>query len=221
MTLTFENLGWGLKGESKNPRTITYIDGFNLYFGLKSSKLARYYWLDLRSLSQNLLVGDSELVGVKYFTSRIAGPEEKRKRQVAYIEAIQTLERVELYFGKFSKQPYLCPLCDGRSDVPSEKMTDVNIATQMLRDAFEDRYDTAVLISADSDLSAPVRTIREMFPGKRVEIAFPPNRNSRELTILANSTVTISLTMLKESQLPEEIVKPSGYVIRRPPEWSA
>lgn len=33
-------------------------------------------------------------------------------------------------------------------------MTDVNIAVEMMRDAFQDRFDAALLISADSDLVA-------------------------------------------------------------------
>jgi hypothetical protein len=36
-------------------RVITYIDGFNLYFGLKSNGWDRFLWLNLRALSQNLL----------------------------------------------------------------------------------------------------------------------------------------------------------------------
>jgi len=31
-------------------RVITYIDGFNLYFGLKSKDWQRYYWLNLQLL---------------------------------------------------------------------------------------------------------------------------------------------------------------------------
>jgi len=103
--------------------------------------------------------------------------------------------------------------------VPSEKMTDVNIATQMLKDAFQCKYDTKILISADSDLSAPVRTVREMFPEKRVEIAFPPNRNSKELTKLASSSVQIGVPMLRDSQMPTEILKPDGFTIRCQAEW--
>ena len=39
-------------------------------------------------------------------------------------------------------------------------MTDVNIATAMLTDAYRDRFDTALLVSADSDLVPPVRAAR-------------------------------------------------------------
>lgn len=32
-------------------RVIAYIDGFNLYFGLKSKGFKKYYWLDLSALA--------------------------------------------------------------------------------------------------------------------------------------------------------------------------
>ena len=37
------------------PRVIAYIDGFNLYFGLKSQGWQRYFWLNVQSLATNLL----------------------------------------------------------------------------------------------------------------------------------------------------------------------
>ena len=36
-------------------RVAVYVDGFNLYYGLRSKGWRRYYWLDLRSLSEQLL----------------------------------------------------------------------------------------------------------------------------------------------------------------------
>ena len=42
-------------------------------------------------------------------------------------------------------------------------MTDVNIATQMIIDAYQDKYDTAMLISGDSDLVPPIKAINENF----------------------------------------------------------
>ena len=46
-------------------------------------------------------------------------------------------------------------------------MTDVNIAVEMLADAFHNEYDTAILISADSDLSAPIKKVKSLFPQKK------------------------------------------------------
>ena len=55
-------------------------------------------------------------------------------------------------------------------------MTDVNIAVQLLGDAQDKVFDTAIVISADSDLAGPVQAIRSRYPNKRAIIAFPPER---------------------------------------------
>src|SRR5438045_3779105 len=39
-------------------------------------------------------------------------------------------------------------------------MTDVNVAVELLKDAFQDAFDVAILISADSDLIAPLAAVR-------------------------------------------------------------
>ena len=53
-------------------RVIAYIDGFNLYFGLKADHGRKYLWLDLQALVESLLLPDQELQGVRYFTARRA-----------------------------------------------------------------------------------------------------------------------------------------------------
>lgn len=78
--------------DNKMERVIGYIDGFNLYFGLKASNWQRYYWLNLQLLLANLLKPDQELVFTKYFTSRISYPLEKQQRQSVFIEALETLD---------------------------------------------------------------------------------------------------------------------------------
>ena len=36
-------------------RIAAYVDGFNLYFGLKEAGFKRFYWLDVVALARNLL----------------------------------------------------------------------------------------------------------------------------------------------------------------------
>ena len=50
-------------------RVAAYIDGFNLYYGLRSKGWRRYYWLDLRRLVERLLRRGQQLVAVRYFTT--------------------------------------------------------------------------------------------------------------------------------------------------------
>ena len=52
-------------------------------------------------------------------------------------------------------------------------MTDVNVAVELLTDAFKDQFDVALLLSADSDLVGPVETVRRLFSAKQVIVVFP------------------------------------------------
>lgn len=62
---------------------MVYVDGFNLYYGLKSKGWRRFYWLDVRELSEKLLRAGQQLVGVRYFTARITGNQQEKKRRQA------------------------------------------------------------------------------------------------------------------------------------------
>ncbi|WP_422932170.1 NYN domain-containing protein [Singulisphaera sp. PoT] len=220
MSLNASNLGRGKSPETPpQERVIAYVDGFNLYFGMKSKGWRRYYWLDIKKFTESYTLPHQQLISVKYFTSRIRAPEDKRKRQATFLEALETLDGLTIHYGQFYDQPFKCPACKTTELVPAEKMTDVNIATRMLVDAFADRFDTALLVSADSDLAAPVKAIREVFPQKRVVIAFPPDRVSNELKSLANAHIFINKIKLSENQLPDTVVKPDGFELQKPQKW--
>ena len=203
-------------------RVMAYIDGFNLYFGLKASNYQRYLWLDLVALAGNLTQGTDGVVGVRYFTSLISGPPAKRQRQTTYLEALQTHcgAMLRILYGKYQTEDRMCRQCGSVSPVPSEKKTDVNIAVEMMVDAYSDAFDTAFLVTADSDLLPPLEAIRRLFPQKRIVVAFPPGRNSMDLRRAAQAFFTIGRAKFARSQLPESVVKPNGTVLTRPPTWT-
>jgi uncharacterized LabA/DUF88 family protein len=202
-------------------RVITYIDGFNLYYGLKEGGLNRFYWLDLRMLALQLLRPGQKLQEVKYFTARVSDPPDKRKRQSDYLEALEAHCGIKPFEGHFLAKSVECHGCHRVWADHEEKMTDVNVATEMLTDAFQGRFDTALLVSGDSDLVPPIRAIRRLFPKLRVIVAFPPNRFSRDLVNNAHGHVFIDEPKLGRSQLPDEVTKPDGYILKRPPSWTA
>ena len=201
-------------------RVISYIDGFNMYYGLKSKGWDRYLWLNVQALSQNLLRPDQTLVHTKYFTARISAPADKVKRQNTYIEAIQTLADTSLYFGKYMTNPHTCRNCGYVHMVSSEKMTDVNIAVELLQDAFQNSFDVAILMSADSDLIAPLTAVKRLFPEKRIIVACPPDRFSRDLSRAAHAFLTIGHGSIERSQFSDEVRTRSGFVLRRPGSWT-
>lgn len=203
-------------------RVIAYIDGFNLYFGLKSKGWRRLYWLDIQTLSQRLLRPGQQLVLTKYFTSRVSTKPhdpDKPKRQNIYLEALTTLSDFRMFFGHYLQKAVSCRFCGATWTDYDEKMTDVNIATELLADALDDRFDTALLISADSDLTRPLEVVRARFPQKRVVVVFPPGRSSERLKQAASAFFTIGRAVLADAQFPDEVCKPGGFLLRRPREW--
>jgi uncharacterized LabA/DUF88 family protein len=201
-------------------RVISYVDGFNLYFGLREAGWKDLYWLNMHALSARLAKHDQQVVRTKYFTSRISRPRDKVRRQSTLIEAIRSIPECEVFFGHYLSSPRTCANCGYTQHVPTEKMTDVNIATEMLIDAFTNSFDVALLISGDSDLTAPINAVRRLFPTKRVVVAFPPNRFSTTLARAANGYVYIERNKLAQSQFPDEVRKADGYLLRRPAGWA-
>ena len=202
---------------------MVYIDGFNLYYGMRSKRWRRYYWLDLNRLAGRLLRPRQTLEGVKYFTARVipdAGSVDKARRQNIYLEALGTLPDLDIHYGYYLPKMQRCSTCGTAWQTYEEKMTDVNIAVELLSDAYDDAFDTAIVISADSDLARPITTIRDRFPGKRVVAAFPPNRASKLLRSVAVASFTIGRDALRDSQLPERVVRLDGNIFTRPPEWN-
>lgn len=203
-------------------RVIVYIDGFNLYFGMREKGWRRYYWLDVRKLAEDLLRPGQQLVAVRYFTSRVnstPGNPHQNRRQNTYLEALGTLPDTTIQFGHYLSKTAQCRQCGATWVSSEEKMTDVNIAIALTADAFQNRFDTALLISGDSDLTGPVVQVKQFFPAKRVVVAFPPARSSARLVQEAHAAFTISRKTLHDSQLPEQVTKADGFVLHRPTEW--
>lgn len=209
--------------ETARERVIVYIDGFNLYFGLRQSGYRRFYWLDVAKLARSFLRGPQLLVRTKFFTARISDRSgadgASRKRQATYLDALSTLQDLDIYEGTFLLKRVRCAHCAAVTEVPEEKKTDVNIATQLLVDAFHNAFGCAIVVSGDSDLTPPVEAILKRFPDKRVVIALPPGRRSKQLVQAATGSFHIGRAALSRSQLPRVVKLANGFSLQRPHHW--
>jgi len=203
-------------------RVIAYVDGFNLYFGLREKRLRRFYWLDVHGMAKQLLKAHQTLAGVKYFTSRVSATARdpgQGRRQSTFLEALATLPDTSLFFGQYLAKRMTCWNCGAVWEKQEEKMTDVNIAMELLVDAQQDVFDAALLVSADSDLTGPVLKVKALFPKKRVVVAFPPARVSERLKREAHGWLNIGENVVRQNQLPNPVVKPDGIKLWKPAEW--
>ncbi len=200
-------------------RVIFYIDGFNFYFGLREKFGRKYLWINLEEFAGHYVKGGDQLAGVKYFTARVTQPPDKHLRQSQFIDALKYFTNVKIFYGVYYSNMAKCKNCGWKSIASKEKKTDVNIATEMLMDAFTDEFDKAILISGDSDLVPPVIKIKKHFPKKKIIILSPPARNSKELKQSADANISVFEKSLKKSQFNDRLVAPNGAVLNRPQKW--
>ena len=205
-------------------KTILYIDGFNFYYG--AARRFNIRWVNPLLLAQLLLPG-YEISGIRYFSAIIkADPSDPSKvsRQHTYLRALRTLPNIDIQLGAFLqsvKSMPKYPLTDpvGRVDVlkTEEKGSDVNLATALLLDAFDDAMDCAVLMTNDSDLAGPIRVVRSRF-GKKVGLINPQKRPSRVLSSISDFTRQVRRGVLEASQFPDELKDAEG-AFHKPPVW--
>ena len=173
-------------------------------------------------MAQKLLRPGQQLAAVKYFTARIsANPDnpDKHKRQSVYLEAVESLPQMQIFYGHYLPKTRQCFKCGAIWVSHEEKMTDVNISVELMKDAFDDMFDTALLLSADSDLAAPVETVLKRYPNKRIIVVCPPNRQLIKLESLATASFRLGRKVLQDSQFPDDYTRPNGFVLHRPARW--
>ena len=212
--------------------TIVYVDGYNLYYGLLKGTKAK--WLDLVAFSRALLRPDHDIVKVRYFTAPVKTyPYDAPaiERQNTYLQALGSLPEVEISLGFYSKNPTLLPAYEDRCkicDVPNnglvrvvkleEKRSDVNIATSMLMDAFNQRAESFVLVSGDTDFIGPVTIVRKDF--KKNVIVLNPHSRRSDLAKYASFYKDIPRELPLHCQLPDAVpVGLHGRIIHRPDAW--
>ena len=206
------------ENNEKKEKIIVYIDGFNLYFGLKDANLEKFKWLNINILVSKLIRPNQEIVAIKYFTSRVTNNPEKQKRQSTYIDALESTG-IKVVYGKYQNNNIECIRCGNNWSNPKEKMTDVNIATDIIVDAFNNIYDMAMLISGDSDLIPPIKAVHSLFKNKRVFIAFPPKRSNQSLINEAKGHLVIGRNKIINSQFEDQVISKSNFILKKPIEW--
>ena len=201
-------------------KVIAYIDGFNLYYG--SLKKTPYKWLNVESLLKNILPDHLSILEIKYFTARISpimGNPHAPLRQSLYIRALKTLQKVSIKEGYFLTHitfaPLIPPDCHQHNlekivkvyDLETvrilkreEKGTDVNLASHLLVDSFENKCDGVAILSNDSDLFTPIQIIKRKY-NKKIFLISPHKRKSAKLCQIADYVSGITNTVLKKKSV--------------------
>lgn len=192
-------------------RVGAYIDGFNLYYGMRSHmgrSTPEWRWLDIRGMLQPYAQywDPNASLTVVYCTARVNASSSQSAAidQNFYLKALRASGSVdEIVLGHYVVRSNYAFMVDklSRSRVPQllsvtaqqfsrimprgpqnwpislrnghvgvdiqrieEKGSDVNVASRLLRDMYENTIDAALVLTNDSDLSEPIRIARERIP---------------------------------------------------------
>ena len=217
-------------------RTVVYVDGYNLYYGLLRKTTLK--WLDVVALfREHLLANEAELVQVRYYTAPVLGRmcdnPESPQRQRIYLQALRRLypDLLVIVEGKIQATKSFQRLVRPIPEAPAlqrvlvhgfnEKKTDVNLAADLISGAWTDAYEQAVVCSNDTDLEAALATVRRHHPNLRLGLVAPVpgddhRRASSDLAAHAHWAKPLSPVHLRNAQLPERI---PHSALRRPEGW--
>lgn len=98
-----------------------------------------------------------------------------------------------------------------------EKGSDVNLATHLLVDAFDNAFECAVIVSGDSDLRAPVQIVANRFH-KTVGVLNPQKKPCKALQGSAHFYKHIRDAALQASQFPPILTDRQG-TFHKPSSW--
>ena len=199
-------------------RVAVFIDGFNLYHALDGNPAYhKYKWLNLEKFSKCFISPQDSIVEIFYFTSYVTWNPRKLAKHQIYVKALQ-LVGVKPIFGAFRMKDTTCRLCHKHYQIPEEKQTDVNIAIKLFQTATTDLWDTAIIISGDSDLIPAIEAVKNTFPTKKVGVAIPIGRRAEELKLVTDFHRKVKPKHLQTCQFDDTIFI-DGAVLQRPASW--
>lgn len=202
-------------------RLTVYIDGFNLYYGALKGRGPGFRWLDLSLLFSTMFPGD--LISVKYFTAAVTGKRDPNKplHQSMYWRALNTKTNISIIEGNFlDKHVRLQVTAEVSVNgiVPEEKGTDVNLAVHLVNDAHNNLFDSAVIVSNDSDLSEALRIVKEERNKGIILVNPTPRPHTKRLSDYASTKRVLREGIIKTSQFPDSITDAVGN-LTKPKGW--
>lgn len=204
-------------------RAALYVDGFNLYHAIDELGQSHLKWLDLAALGARILNRKKErLVRVRYCTALKPEQSEKNRRHDEYITALKWFN-AKVRKGHFINDTVDCRGCGRVWDRPQEKETDVNVALFLFDDAYQNEFDTAYLLTADSDQGATARMLKKRFPEKKLVSVVPPGKEaSKSIMSYADERLKLTPEILEECLLPGVMFDPArngAIAFKRPTQY--
>ncbi len=180
-------------------RIIVFIDGSNLYHGLRAA--AGHARLDFERFAKQLCGSTRRLVHTHYYNIPLRQADDPKAYagQQKFFAQLRKVPHLTIHLGRLvdREREEKCPGCAHAYTVEyrTEKGVDVQLAAHMLAHAFDNQYDTAILVSHDGDFAPVVAEVQRL--NKRVENAEFPNRLPSFLSGSCSGTLTLDEALLK------------------------
>ncbi|OIP74737.1 MAG: hypothetical protein AUK06_03065 [Parcubacteria group bacterium CG2_30_36_18] len=144
-------------------RVCVYIDGSNFYHYLRDREVSFPAGIKFNFKTfVDFLVGSRELVSKRYYTGIFRNIDGSAK-------SAELVKGQQKFLSQLQKDSF--DIKRGRilydSSRPREKGTDVKIATDLIIGAIDNYYDTAILVSSDTDLIPALKYVR--YKKKKIE----------------------------------------------------
>lgn len=213
-----------------------FIDGFNLYHSLDNIRpYHKYKWLNLWKLSELLLLSNEELQDVYYFSAYTYWNDSRKLRHQNYVLLNKNCG-CKVILGKFMKKdrtsmvecntpckPEVQRYCRKKYIAHEEKMTDVNIAVNIVKSAALKTYEAIYLLSGDNDLIPSLKTALEISPDIKIRVVLPINAKAKSLMSFCSDHslryIRIKESLLSSSQFPDPVfIKDLRY--DKPEHWN-
>lgn len=164
-------------------RVVLFVDGSNFYHCLMDQ--FRRADVDFSKLALALCAG-RRLIRTYYYNAAVRREdgEERYQAQQKFFDSLKRVPYLDLRLGRLER----------RGGTVVEKGIDVKVATDMLWQAHNNVYDTAILVSGDADYVPAVEAVKAI--GKHVEVAFVASGRSQALQQTADRFVSIDSTMI-------------------------
>ncbi|MCR4335376.1 MAG: NYN domain-containing protein [archaeon] len=163
----------------KREKILIFIDGSNLYHDL--IKNFNHASLDFVKFTESL-AGKNKLGAVYYYSAPLMQKDnpEAYKKQQKFFSSLEKMPKIEVKLGRLEKRP---------NGPPVEKGVDVRMAVDIVTHAYSNIYDTAIIVSGDSDFVPAIKAAQD-FGKKIINISFPKTK-SFHLNQVCDKTIII------------------------------
>lgn len=188
-------MGFYLKSlKNMDDRVAIFIDGSNFYYKLKSLDIAHLLSFDYGRFT-GWLAHNREIVVRGYYVGVVRAKSDDVKAQKMRLNQRRLFNKLlQPTQGFYIKKGYLMK----NDGIYHEKGVDVQLAIDIVIGAYDDIYDTAIVISSDTDLIPAIKKVKSL--GKKIEyIGFA---HQPSLAMVAHAT--LSRLIFKEELEPFE-----------------